>query len=264
MVGRLAHQVARLLQGKHKPSYVPQADSGDYVVIINAEKVQFTGRKMRQKLYRWHTGYPGGLKSRAAWEMLQRKPIDVFRSAVSGMLPKNGLRKHVWMKKLRVYAGSEHPHKAEVEACASEAAAYLEQYAPASKRLHEQAQPIEGVTDVEGAEEEEPQLLPPDILNGIFLYRMRETLDEELAFWAARGESSVPRRILESHGLVQTGPAEFKFADTDEVVPPLSELQQYAAMLEAIEGASDEAQAEAIQKSIAAGEFAASAAGEGR
>lgn len=262
VVGRLSHQVARLLQGKHKPSYVPQADSGDYVVIVNADKVQFTGRKMRQKLYRWHTGYPGGLKSRAAWEVLQRKPANVLKSAVAGMLPKNGLRKHVWMKKLRVYAGAEHPHMEETAASAAVAGPYLAQYAPASKQLLAKAQPIEGVSDVvleEGEEEEgEGQLLPDDVMQGIFLFRMRETLDAEVEFWAARGEDTVPARALEPHGLVQTGPGQFKFADSGDIVPPLEEVAHFGAMLDAIEGADTEEAAEEVQRSIAAGEGVAS------
>ncbi len=111
-LGRVATIVATLLMGKHKPNYVPFLDMGDYVIVVNAEKVVLTGRKLDAKIYRWHTGYLGGLKERTAREMLEKHPEKVIERAVSGMLPKNKLRK-VRMRKLKVYRGESHPHQAQ-------------------------------------------------------------------------------------------------------------------------------------------------------
>merc|ERR1712071_653618 len=91
-VGRLATTIASLLKGKHKPTYRPNGDCGDYVVVINSEKVQFSGKKWGDKYYRWHTGYPGGLKERKASDMLERKPTEILRKAVLGMLTRTNLR----------------------------------------------------------------------------------------------------------------------------------------------------------------------------
>ncbi len=112
IVGRLATQLATVLRGKHKPSYTPHADAGDYVIVINAEKVRFTGNKWDQKKYITFSGYPGGQKKRTAKEMLVKKPIEVLESAVRGMLPKNKLGRAMF-KKLYVYTGEEHPHAAQ-------------------------------------------------------------------------------------------------------------------------------------------------------
>lgn len=111
-LGRLASRLAMILRGKHKPSYAPYLDMGDYVIVINAEKVKLTGNKKTNKIYYWHTGYPGGIRSRTAGEMLQTHPERVIHKAVWGMLPKNKLRKHI-IKKLKVYTGPEHPHQAQ-------------------------------------------------------------------------------------------------------------------------------------------------------
>jgi large subunit ribosomal protein L13 len=111
-LGRLATQVASILRGKHKPTYTPHADAGDFVVIVNADKVHLTGRKMDQKMYYWYSGYPGGIKGRTAREMLDRKPEEVLRRAVKGMLPKTNLGRKM-MSKLKIYASSEHPHQAQ-------------------------------------------------------------------------------------------------------------------------------------------------------
>merc|ERR1719232_417836 len=109
-VGRLAATVAPLLRGKHKPTFLPHTDCGDFVVVINCEKVNFTGKKWSEKLYRWHTGYPGGLKERPANEMLSRRPTEVLRRAILGMLNRNNLRGSYIEKRLKVYTGSSHPH----------------------------------------------------------------------------------------------------------------------------------------------------------
>jgi len=115
-VGRLSTQIAKLLMGKHKPSYNPAHDTGDYVVVYNAEKVLFTGKKWLQKLYRWHTRYPGGLKEVPAKNMLYKHPDNIIHKAVKGMLPSNRLRT-ARMRRLRIYVGTEHPHAA--QACPS-------------------------------------------------------------------------------------------------------------------------------------------------
>jgi large subunit ribosomal protein L13 len=113
-VGRLAAQVASLLKGKHKPTYRPNGDCGDNVVIINAEKVKFTGNKWDDKLYRWHSGYPGGLKQRKAKDMLARKPEEILRKAVLGMLSRTKLRQTYMEPRLRIYTGPTHPHAAQL------------------------------------------------------------------------------------------------------------------------------------------------------
>ena len=111
-VGRLCTQLANVLRGKHKPSYTPHIDGGDNVIVINAEKVRFTGNKWAQKEYLRYSGYPGGLKRRTASEMLDKKPEAVIEKAVKGMLPKNRLGAAMF-RKLFVYAGAEHPHEAQ-------------------------------------------------------------------------------------------------------------------------------------------------------
>lgn len=115
VLGRLATQAASLLMGKHKPIFSRNLDTGDFVVIINAEKVRVTGNKAEQKLYYRHSGYPGGLKSISLERMMQTNPTRVIEQAVKGMLPHNRLGASM-MKKLRVYAGEEHPHLAQTGA----------------------------------------------------------------------------------------------------------------------------------------------------
>ncbi len=111
-VGRLSSQVASILRGKHKPTYTPHVDCGDHVIIINAEKAVFTGKKLDQKLYRRHSGYAGGLKEVTAREVLDKHPERIIMHAVKGMLPKNSLGRKM-LTKLRVYAGPEHNHEAQ-------------------------------------------------------------------------------------------------------------------------------------------------------
>lgn len=111
-LGRLATRVAAVLRGKHKPTFAPHLDVGDFVVVINAEKVTLKGSKIEQKLYHRHSGYPGGLTSVPFLTMLDKKPTEVFERAVFGMLPKNKLGKAMG-KKLKVYAGPTHPHEAQ-------------------------------------------------------------------------------------------------------------------------------------------------------
>ena len=111
-LGRLATQIADLLRGKAKPEFTPHVDTGDFVVIINAEKIAVTGKKRAEKMYYRHSGYPGGLKERTLDEMLERRPEEVIRKAVKGMLPKNRLARKQ-LTKLKVYAGADHPHAAQ-------------------------------------------------------------------------------------------------------------------------------------------------------
>ena len=108
-LGRLATQIADTLRGKRKPEYTPHVDTGDFVIVVNAEKIAVTGNKLDQKRYYRHSGYPGGLKSRSLREQLDRRPTEVIRTAVRGMLPKNRLARQQ-ITKLKVYAGPEHPH----------------------------------------------------------------------------------------------------------------------------------------------------------
>ena len=111
-LGRLATQIADALRGKRKPTYTPHIDTGDFVVVINAEKISVSGNKREDKLYHRHSGYPGGLKTRTLNDMLERRPEEVIRLAVKGMLPRNRLaRKQI--TKLKVYAGPDHPHAAQ-------------------------------------------------------------------------------------------------------------------------------------------------------
>jgi large subunit ribosomal protein L13 len=112
IVGRIATQIAMRLRGKHKPIFTPHADTGDFVVVVNAEKVMFTGRKWDKKIYYRHTRYPGGLKEISAKKLLEKKPEDILRFAVKRMLPKNSLGRRQ-LKKLKIYVGPDHPHEAQ-------------------------------------------------------------------------------------------------------------------------------------------------------
>jgi len=111
-VGRLATKIAKLIRGKDKPQFTPYADIGDFVIVINADKVRFTGKKWSQKTYYWHTPYPGGLKSITAGELLKKNPEEIIRKAVWGMLPKTKWQKKL-IKRLKVYSGDNHPHHAQ-------------------------------------------------------------------------------------------------------------------------------------------------------
>ena len=111
-LGRLATEIARLLRGKNKPQYTPHVDTGDFVVVVNADKIAVTGKKLDDKRYYRHSGYPGGLRSRSLREQLERRPTEVVRMAVKGMLPRNRLARQQ-LTKLKIYAGPEHPHAAQ-------------------------------------------------------------------------------------------------------------------------------------------------------
>ena len=112
VLGRLATQIAMHLRGKHKPVFTPHADTGDFVVVVNADKIALTGKKWDKKIYYHHTGYTGGLKQISAKKLLEKKPEDILRFAVKGMLPKNSLGRRQ-LKKLKIYVGTDHPHEAQ-------------------------------------------------------------------------------------------------------------------------------------------------------
>lgn len=112
VLGRLASKVATILRGKHRPTFTPHVDAGDFVVVINADKIKLTGEKLTQKLYHRWSGYPGGFRSEAARHVLEKKPDFMIRKAVWGMLPKNVLGRQL-LTKLKVYSGTEHPHAAQ-------------------------------------------------------------------------------------------------------------------------------------------------------
>jgi large subunit ribosomal protein L13 len=112
VLGRLASRIASLLRGKVRPQFTPHLDTGDFVIVVNAGQVRLTGRKLDHKFYYRHSGYLGGLKTTTARQLLQRKPEEVLRQAVRGMLPKNSLGRHL-LKKLKIYADGEHPHQAQ-------------------------------------------------------------------------------------------------------------------------------------------------------
>ena len=112
VLGRVATEAARLLQGKHKAIYTPQIDTGDHGVVVNAAKVRLTGRKEEQKIYRYHSGYEGGLREERAKDVRQKNPVRLVEEAVRGMLPKTKLGEAMW-RKLKVYAGGDHPHAAQ-------------------------------------------------------------------------------------------------------------------------------------------------------
>ncbi len=111
-LGRLASQIASRLRGKHKPEYTPHVDTGDYIVVVNAEKIYVTGRKLKNKIYYKHTGYIGNLKKESLEHLMQRAPEKALERAVKGMLPRNPLGRQMF-KKLRVFSGTEHPHQAQ-------------------------------------------------------------------------------------------------------------------------------------------------------
>jgi len=112
VLGRLATQVASILRGKNKAIFTPSVDTGDFVIVVNAEKIALTGRKLADKVYYSHSGFPGGLKEITAGKLLEKRPEEIIKKAVKGMLPKNKLSRHM-LKKLKVYAGGSHPHEAQ-------------------------------------------------------------------------------------------------------------------------------------------------------
>ena len=112
VLGRLSTELAKILKGKNKPTYTPHLDTGDFVIVVNAGKVTLTGKKLKDKIYYHHTGYPGGIKQMNAEKLLAKKPTEMIRMAVKGMLPKNSLGRQM-IRKLKIYAGPNHPHEAQ-------------------------------------------------------------------------------------------------------------------------------------------------------
>jgi large subunit ribosomal protein L13 len=112
VLGRLATKLANVLRGKNKPTFTASQDTGDFIIVVNAEKVTLTGKKMKDKIYYRHTGYPGGIKEISAEKLLAKKPTEMIRMAVKGMLPKNSLGRQM-LRKLKIYAGPNHPHEAQ-------------------------------------------------------------------------------------------------------------------------------------------------------
>jgi large subunit ribosomal protein L13 len=112
VLGRLATELAKILRGKNKPAFTPHVDTGDFVIVVNTGKVVLTGKKMKDKIYYHHTGYPGGIKEISAEKLLAKKPTEMLRIAVKGMLPKNSLGRQM-LQKLKIYAGPDHPHEAQ-------------------------------------------------------------------------------------------------------------------------------------------------------
>ena len=112
VLGRLSTELAKILKGKNKPTYTPHLDTGDFVIVVNAGKVTLTGKKLKDKIYYHHTGYPGGIRQTTAEKLLAKKPTEVIRIAVKGMLPKNSLGRQM-LRKLKIYAGPNHPHEAQ-------------------------------------------------------------------------------------------------------------------------------------------------------
>ncbi|MCM2356760.1 MAG: 50S ribosomal protein L13 [Geobacteraceae bacterium] len=112
VLGRIATTIANVLRGKNKPTFTPSVDTGDFIIVVNAEKIALTGNKRADKMYYSHSGYPGGIKSITAGKLLDKKPEDLIKHAVKGMLPKNKLARHM-LNKLKIYTGPEHPHEAQ-------------------------------------------------------------------------------------------------------------------------------------------------------
>jgi large subunit ribosomal protein L13 len=112
VLGRVATEIANVLRGKNKPTFTPSVDTGDFVIVVNAEKIALTGKKFSDKTYYSHSGYVGGLKEISAAKLIEKKPEDLLKKAVKGMLPKNKLARHM-LKKLKIYAGEAHPHAAQ-------------------------------------------------------------------------------------------------------------------------------------------------------
>jgi large subunit ribosomal protein L13 len=112
VLGRIATTIANVLRGKHKPTYTPSVDTGDFVIVVNADKIALTGNKLADKTYYHHSGFPGGIKSITAGKLMDKKPEDLIKIAVKGMLPKNKIARHM-LNKLKIYSGSAHPHEAQ-------------------------------------------------------------------------------------------------------------------------------------------------------
>ena len=149
-LGRLATEVSVLLQGKHKPIYARHIITGDYVIVVNASKIRVTGNKLQQKMYRHHSGYPGGLREARMADVLSKYPERIVREAVHGMLPKNTLGRHM-LQRLKVYSGESHPHESQVKASAKQDALLV----PGEPEVQAVEQPLETTARVAAEDETE-------------------------------------------------------------------------------------------------------------
>jgi large subunit ribosomal protein L13 len=225
IVGKLAQQVARLLQGKNKPFYTPAADCGDHVVILNADKVRFTGKKATDKVYYWHTGYPGGLKQRTAAEMMDRAPERILREAIKGMLPRNRLSKGKMLRRLRITATEENRWVSQCTASQAAAPKYLEAFRP--RDVAQEASAAASSAGEDG-DDDEPSIMPliqhrisstdpasidldaikaetvtePDF--ELFETVFAEVWAKEVKFWSDRRQT-VPEDIYDRHGVPYPG-----------------------------------------------------------
>ena len=157
-LGRISSEIAVLLQGKHRPTYVSYMNTGDFVIVINAEKVHTTGKKLDQKIYYRHSGYPGGLKERTLAQVLEKAPTQVIKKAVKGMLPKNKLGRRM-LSRLKLYAGSDHPHEAQVNARPKKATLETPEEVPEAvpEALPEAEEPVGAPAPAAAAEEARPR-----------------------------------------------------------------------------------------------------------
>ena len=169
VVGRLAAQIAPILMGKHRPTYTPYLDTGDYVIVTNVDKVVFTGNKWQQKVYQWYTGHPGGQKEEAAWKLHQRHPDRILKLAIQRMMPKSKMGRHM-MAKLKLYVGPQHPHQAQAPIPleplsgrpASSGAVYRPERVPKAPSAPRPKKTTEATTEPVG-HDEQPQAAPPTI-----------------------------------------------------------------------------------------------------
>jgi large subunit ribosomal protein L13 len=233
VVGRLAVHVAKLLQGKHKPTYVPNVDCGDYVVVVNAKHVRFTGRKETDKTYYRYSGYPGGLKEATPALWRERHPEKILETAVMGMLPKNKLRKSTWIKKLLVFPESAHDFERETERWSKEAPAYVATHKPTSKRLTAAVTVIDLEDDVFPGKVD-PKEWDESLLDHDQGVTADDVADEfakmwalEIAHWAADGEQ-VPKHIYDLHGLPYPG------ADVPSLTAPQARDHFLASLRKAV------------------------------
>jgi len=240
VVGRLAQHVAKLLQGKNKPIYTPGADCGDYVVILNADKVKFSGRKATDKMYYWHTGFPGGLKQRTAAEMFEKAPDRILRRAIKGMLPKNRMTKSTLLRRLRIEASESNKWASQCVSTAAGAPAYAAASKPPASvmgsasasdasdeleipflRHHISVSDPEGI-DVDAMREE--TLEEPDF--GLLRTVFEDVWQKEVDFWAARDEV-VPEDIYDKHGLAFPGDGAAPMAAADAAEAVTAQARAY-------------------------------------
>ena len=233
VVGRLATQVARLLTGKNKPTYVPTIDCGDHVVIVNARHVRFSGRKGKEKLYHWHSGFAGGLKTRTAREMFERKPEKIIREAVFGMLPRQKFRVKSWAKKLRVFPDRHHDFAPQLRESAERLPEYIEYCRPTSKEIQRGRDVVSFEDDVfsstDPADWDLASLETKRADHGEeFAEEFRQAWALELEHWAQR-DLQVPEYIYTLHGLPYPGDDKPSLTPEEAKDAWLADLRAYEA-----------------------------------